>query len=147
VQPIHLGSDIPLIKKLWGKRGEYAYSFGSLVQSGAKVVFGSDTPVESFDPWKAIYTAIERKHDVDPSRESFYPQQTVGLDSALTAYTQNAAWAVHEENHLGTLTAGKFADMAIIDQDIFNSPSEILLNTRVLMTIQGGKIIYQDFDF
>jgi len=147
MQPIHLASDIDLIKKFWGKRGEYAYAFGSLVKSGARVVFGSDTPVESFDPWKAIYTSIERKREVDPSNESFYPQQAVDLDSALTAYTQNAAWAVQEENHLGTITAGKFADMIVIDQDICNSPPEILLNTKVLMTIQGGKIIYQDLDF
>lgn len=147
MQPIHLAADIPLIEKYCGDRGRFAYAFGSLTNSGTKLVFGSDTPIESFDPWKAIYTAVERKHLVNTRADSFYPEERITVTQAIQAYTSDSSWAVGEELSLGSVGIGKQADLIMIDQDIFSEPSEVLLSTKVLLTLLSGKVVYQDLDF
>ncbi|RMG36530.1 MAG: amidohydrolase, partial [Methanobacteriota archaeon] len=145
MQPIHLAWDIPNIQKYWGKRGRYAYAFRSLLNSRATLIFGSDAPVETFDPWKGIYTALERKFGVNPANPSYHPEEAITIEEALDAYTRNSAYAVKMENELGTLDMGKQADMILIDQDIFHSPAETLLENRVLLTIHRGNIVYQNY--
>lgn len=144
VQPIHLAHDIPMIQKYWGSRGRYAYAFGSLSNSGARVIFGSDTPIESFDPWSAIYTALQRKYLVDPSQDSFYPAEQIDIDQAIMSYTANSAFAVGEESNLGSIEIGKQANLIIINKDIFTEPQEVLLDTKVVLTTQAGQIVYQN---
>jgi len=144
VQPIHLAADIPLIEKYLGRRGRFAYAFRSLLDSGAVVAFGSDTPIEDFDPWKAMFMAVERKFRIDPHQPSFYPEEKISLSEALRAYTGNAAYAAGEEQNLGSIEIGMKADFILIDQDIFNMPAEALLNTRVLLTVLDGEIVYRD---
>ena len=144
MQPIHLAGDIPLIEQYWGERGRYAYAFNSLLNSGARLIFGSDTPIESFDPWKGIYSALTRKLNCDPAAPGFYPQERIELVPALQAYTLNCAYAVHEENHLGSIAVGKKADIILIDRDIFHEPPEALLENRVLLTLQGGKVLWRE---
>ncbi len=143
VQPIHLAADIPIVEKYWGNRGRYAYAFRSLWESGAKLIFGSDTPVESFDPWKSIYTAVARRYNWDPNEPSFYPEEQLNIQQALQAYTLNSAYAAYEEKQLGTIEPGKLADFILIDQDIFNQPAEALLNTKVVLTVQAGRVVYE----
>lgn len=144
VQPIHLAHDILMIKKYWGARGRYAYAFGSLESSGARLIFGSDTPIESFDPWSAIYTALQRKYLVNPAEDSFYPDEKIEINQAIMAYTANSAFAVGEENNLGSIEAAKQADMIVIDKDIFAELPEVLLDTKVALTVQAGQIVYQN---
>ncbi len=143
MQPIHLTTDIPLIEKFWGERGRYAFAFRSLKTNGARLIFGSDTPVETFNPWKGIYTARERKYRCDPAETSFYPEESISINDALEAYTRQSAYAVSEEAHLGTLEAGKLADFILVDRDVFHLPAEELLYTRVLFTVFEGKIVYR----
>lgn len=144
VQPIHLAHDIPMIRKYWDLRGRYAYAFGSLANSGARLIFGSDTPIESFDPWSAIYTALQRKYLVNPAQDSFYPDEKIDVDQAIMAYTANSAFAVGEESILGSIEIGKQADLIIIDKDIFIEPAEVLLDTKVALTVQAGQIMHQN---
>lgn len=143
VQPIHLANDIPMIEKYWGQRGRYAYAFGSLLKNNTRLVFGSDTPIESFDPWKGIYSAVERKYRCHPANPSYYPEEKIGIIQALAAYTIDSAYAVGEEKHLGSLEEGKLADLILIDRDIFTEPAEALLDTEVLLTVQNGKVVFQ----
>jgi len=143
VQPIHLAADIPIIEKYWGERGRFAYAFGSLANSGARLIFGSDTPIESFDPWKGIYTALQRKHWVNPQTESFYPEEKIKLDQAIQACTSSSAWAAGEEMNLGSVEIGKQADLIMIDQDVFSEPPEVLLTTNVMLTVLAGKVVYE----
>ena len=143
VQPIHLAADIQMVEKYWGERGRFAYPFASIAGSGARLIFGSDTPIESFDPWKGIYTALQRKYLVDPKENSFYPEERIATNQAIQAYTSDSAWAVGEENNLGSIEIGKQADLIMIDQDIFSEPSEVILETKVLLTIVAGKVVHQ----
>jgi predicted amidohydrolase YtcJ len=147
MQPIHLAADIPMIEEYWGERGRLAYAFASLANSGARLIFGSDTPIESFDPWKAIYTAVERKVLVNPKADSFYPEERITINQAIQAYTSGSSWAVGEELSLGSLEIGKQADLIMLDQDIFSESSEVLLSTKVLLTLLSGKVVYQNVDF
>ncbi len=143
MQPIHLATDIPVIEKFWGERGRYAFAFRSLKKSGARLIFGSDTPVETFDPWMGIYCAIERKFHCDPGQPTFYPEESLLLGEALLAYTGDSAYAVGEEATLGTLAPGKLADFILVQPDIFHTPTEEIRNTRVLFTVLDGKIVYR----
>lgn len=144
VQPIHLAADIPMIKKYWGDRGRFAYPFASIANSGARLIFGSDTPIESFDPWRGIYTALQRKYLVNLKEDSFYAEEKINIKTAIRAYTSGSAWAVGEEINLGSIEIGKEADLILIDQDIFSESPEILLDTKVLLTVMAGKIVYQN---
>lgn len=143
VQPVHLANDIPVIEKYWGERGRYAYAFGSLIKNNTRVIFGSDTPIESFDPWRGIYSAVERRYQCNPAETPFYPEEKISVPEAVKAYTAASAFAVGEEKRLGSLAVGKLADLILIDRDIFNEPAETLLDTRVLLTMQNGKVLYQ----
>lgn len=143
VQPIHLAADIPLIERYWGTRGRYAYAFGSLLKSGARLVFGSDAPIESFDPWKGMYSAAARKYRCNPAEAPYYPEEQIPITEAVAAYTANSAYMIGEEAHLGALAEGKLADLVLIDRDVFNEPAEALLQTKVLLTALGGKVVHQ----
>ncbi len=146
MQPMHLAYDVPLIERYWGSRGRHAYAWGSLRKSGARLIFGSDTPIETFDPWKGLYAAVARKPGNDPAQPSFYPEESIPVEEALAAYTHHSAHAVGEEAHLGSLEPGKLADFIAIDRDIFQAPSEILLDTSVLLTVRNGTIAYASED-
>ena len=114
-----------------------------MASSGARLIFGSDTPIESFDPWRAIYTASQRKYLVNPAQDPFYFDEQIDLDQAIKAYTSNSAFAVGEESNLGSIEVGKQADLIIIDKDIFAEQPEVLLDTKVLLTMQAGQIVHQ----
>lgn len=143
VQPIHLAADIPLIERYWGARGRHAYAFGSLLKSGARLVFGSDAPIESFDPWKGMYSAVARKYRCSPAEAPYYPEEQIPISEAVAAYTANSAYLAGEESQLGSLVEGKLADFILIDRDIFSEPAEALLQTKVLLTVLDGQIVHQ----
>lgn len=143
VQPIHLAADIPLIERYWGARGRHAYAFGSLLKSGARLVFGSDAPIESFDPWKGMYSAAARKYNCNPAEAPYYPEEQIPIPEAVAAYTANSAYLAGEENRLGALEEGKLADFILIEGDIFREPAEALLQTQVWLTVLDGQIVYQ----
>lgn len=143
MQPIHLALDVPLIEKHWGERGRYAYAFRSLQKSGARLIFGSDTPIESFDPWKGIYSAVARRYACDPAEPAFYPEEALTVPEAVAAYSSGSAYAAGEEQRLGMLKAGMLADFIRIDRDIFGEAPETLLETGVSLTVQAGRVVYE----
>ncbi len=145
-QPVHLAGDIPIIHKYLGERGKFTYPLVSLKKSGAKLIFGSDTPVESFNPWLAIYTAMERRENLDPAQPQFYPDQSLSLADCLEAYTCNPAEAVGMERSYGRIYPGMLADFFLPDRDIFKIPAPELKETRSVLTVVDGKIVHQMMD-
>jgi len=145
VQPRHLSSDIPLIEKYWGKRGRYAYAFNSIRKSGARLIFGSDTPIESFNPWYAIYSAMERKFNLEDSEPSFYSEEKLRLNTCLQAYTSNSAAAVGMEHRLGGIAPGMTADFFLVNRDIFRVPTTELKEAGSVFTVFNGQIVYREF--
>ena len=146
VQPLHLAADIPIIRKYLDNRAKLTYPFNSLKEAGAMLIFGSDTPIESFNPWHAIYTAMERKYLMDPSRPTFFPEQKLDLVTCLGAYTCNPAWVVGMDSETGRIQPGMLADFFIPDRDIFKISSEELKETKSLLTVVDGKIVHRLLD-
>ncbi|MEW6032753.1 MAG: amidohydrolase [Bacillota bacterium] len=145
VQPIHAPSDRDIADNYWGPRrcGHGAYAWRSLLQTGARLAFGSDVPVETLDPLQGLYAAVTRRHPEDPSREPWYPEESVSLEDAVRGYTVWSAWAVRAEGERGTLEEGKMADLVVLSEDILGrSDPEVLLRTEVVATLVGGRFVH-----
>jgi predicted amidohydrolase YtcJ len=141
VQPVHIPADIDIAERHWGKRSKFAYAFKSLIDSGARVVFGSDVPIETLNPWMGIHAAVTR-HRLG-EKKSWYPEQRVTVTDAVSAYTRWASYASYEENLKGSIQVGKLADMVILSQDILKIDPEEIPEIKVECTILGGKIVFE----
>jgi len=142
MQGIHCTSDGPWVwKRLGEKRAEEgAYMWRKLMETGAVICNGTDAPVEDVDPLPSFHATVSRKLK---DGRVFYPDQRMSPEEALLSYTLNAAYAGFQEDRLGSLTPGKLADIVILSKDIMTIPENEILETDVLTTIVGGKILYQ----
>ncbi|MCH7765368.1 MAG: amidohydrolase [Acidobacteria bacterium] len=144
MQPCHLLADMRWAPTILGPEREYeGYAIGTMRQAGARLAFGTDYPVEHINPLRGLYAAVTREFEDGGPEGGWLPEEKVSLEEAIRAYTLGSAFAEFEERRKGTLSPGKFADLIVLSQDITNvSPSE-LLRTDVLLTMVGGKIVYQ----
>ena len=142
MQSIHACSDAPFVVDRIGEKraSEGAYVWHSLIESRAMVLDGTDTPVEDTNPIPNFYCAVTRHQG---NGGYFFPEQVKTRMEELRSYTQNNAYAIFEDQKLGTLTPGKQADIDVFSGDLLTIPVEQILRTRVLYTIIGGKIVYQ----
>jgi predicted amidohydrolase YtcJ len=142
MQGIHCTSDAVYVLQRLGLRraSEGAYVWQSLMRSGAIVSNGTDVPVEDINPIECYYATVTRKL---PSGATFFPEQKMTREQALKSYTVNAAYAAFEEKIKGSLTPGKLADITVLSQDILTIPDDKILDTHVVYTIIGGKVLYR----
>jgi predicted amidohydrolase YtcJ len=140
MQPIHATHDQEMASRYWGTRAQYAYAWRSLLDAGSVLAFGSDAPIERFDPWAALYAAVTRRHEQSgaPGPEGWYPEQRLSLAEAVHAYTWGAAHAAGVESDLGLLRPGYWADLVVLNHNIFDLPPEALLETHVQRVMVGG---------
>ena len=113
-----------------------------LLQSGAVVVNGTDVPIEPIDPFACFYASVTRKTLAGTPENGYEADQRMTRAQALISYTRDAAYAAFQENSLGTLAVGKWADMAIIDRDIMQVDESAILDTQVVATILAGNVVY-----
>jgi len=142
MQPSHCPSDLPLIRKHWGKRGANAFVFRTLIDRGIDLAFGSDAPIEPLDPLAGIAAAVRRARP--GSRDIFHPEQRITVQEALYHFTVGPAIACGQEHCRGYLLPGYPADMVVLDQDITRIPPSRLYNVTVLATILDGELKYAD---
>lgn len=143
VQPIHATQDMLNVDAYWGKRGELAYAFRTLINTGARMAFGSDAPVETPNPFVGIHAAVTRRRaDGTPGVEGWYPEQKLTVAEAVAAYTTGAAYAESWETQVGSIEPGKYADFIVPDQDIFTCDPMAIQETGVKLTVVGGEIVY-----
>lgn len=142
MQSIHCTSDAPFVEKRLGKdRAESgSYIWKSLINSGALICNGTDSPVEDINPINNFYSAVTRKLQ---DGTEFFPKQEMTRLEALRSYTINGAYAAFEENIKGSIEVGKLADFTILSKDILTIPDDEILSTEVIYTIVGGKILYE----
>jgi len=140
MQPIHAVHDIGMAERYWGTRSRNAYAWRSLKEAGAVLAFGSDAPIEIFDPFAGLYAAVTRRSEMngEPGPQGWYPEQRLNLAEAIGAYTWGAAYAVGIEDRLGRLAPGYYADLIVLDRDIFSLPPEALLETHVQQVMIEG---------
>jgi predicted amidohydrolase YtcJ len=144
MQPYHLIDDGRWAQKYIGaERAKTSYAFQDLLTSGAKVVFGSDWFVAPPTPLEGIYAAVTRRTLDDKNPKGWVPAQKISLNAALKAYTKDAAYASFEERIKGTLEVGKLADFVLLGGDLTQMAPENLRNVPILMTVVGGRVVYQ----
>ena len=144
VQPIHATSDMQAVDAYWGERGQYAYAFRTLLETGAKLAFGSDAPVESPNPFWGVHAAVTRQRaDNSPGPEGWHPQQRLSVMEAMQAYTTGAAYAAGMEDRLGILKPGYLADLLALDTDPFTCDPGELKDIVPQSTMLGGDWVYR----
>jgi predicted amidohydrolase YtcJ len=147
VQPVHLGSDAFQARKLWGARAEAeGYTWRSLVETGAVVPFGTDAPVESFDPWPGLALAVRREDPRWPDDTGVYaPEQAIPLERALRGNCVDPALSARETDR-GRLTVGQRADVVVISADAVDHPVQPggpLSTTRPAMVLFDGEVVVE----
>jgi hypothetical protein len=121
---------------------EGAYAWRQLMSAGATIASGSDFPVELANPLLGFYAAVTRQDGMGQPPSGWLPDERMSREEALATFTRNAAFAAHAETRLGTLEAGKLADLVVLSKDIMRVAPPEILTTSVRMTIVGGEIVY-----
>jgi len=129
--------------RLGPTRSRWLYPLRSVVETGALVVGGSDWSVSSMDPLRAIEVAVTRRDPDLDEGPAWIPEERVDLRTMLRAYTIEAARAAELDGETGSISAGKAADLVVLDQDILDGPPERISDARVEMTLFEGRVVYR----
>ena len=144
MQPMHIIDDGRWAwKRLDEKRLKGTYAFRSLLDSGAVLAFGSDSPVATMNALFGIYAAVTRRTLDDKNPNGWIPEQKISVDEAVRAFTYGSAYAEFQENVKGTLEVGKLADMVIISDDIFTIDPVKIKDAKVLTTVMDGRVVFE----
>jgi predicted amidohydrolase YtcJ len=144
MQPAHLIDDGRWVQQRIGpERIKTTYAFRTLLDSDAPLAFGSDWPVATLDPLVGVAAAVTRRTSDGKNPDGWVAEQKITLGEALRAYTAGNAWAVFAEQQWGTLAPGRFADVVVLDHNLFAMAPESLATARVSVTIVGGRIVYR----
>jgi predicted amidohydrolase YtcJ len=146
-QPLHAEPNDDTLK-VWARnagpdRASRGWTWQSVARTGGRLAFGSDWPVVTLSPWYGVQNAVTRQTLEGKPEGGWLPEERVSLEQAIEGYTLGAAFSVHRETTEGSLEEGKLADLIVLDQDLFKvAPGEIH-KTKVLLTMVGGKVVYQ----
>ena len=149
VQPFHLSDDMRWMEERIGReRCRGAYAFKSIQEGGAVLSFGTDWPGTSaseypINPMLGLYAAVTRQTVKGEPAGGWFPEQRISIQDAIRAYTYNTAYANFEEKIKGSIEPGKLADLAVLSKNLLRVEARDILNTEVLYTIVGGKIVYR----
>ncbi|MCA0452668.1 MAG: amidohydrolase [Chloroflexi bacterium] len=139
MQPLHATSDMLTSDKVWGDRSRLAYNPRVQLDQGVICAFGSDSPVEPFDPFTGIHAAVTRQRpDGSPGPDGWYPEARLTVEETLHGYTTGAAYAAGMEDRLGKLAPGFLADLVVINHDLYNILPAEILKTKVHGTMVDG---------
>ena len=139
IQPTFLMTDLHWIEERVGKeRAVLSYPWKTYLDSGLIMAGGSDAPVESFNPWIGIYATVTRQDMDGYPVGGYHPNEKVSVYDAVCMYSKNVAYANGDQDLMGTIEAGKFADMVVIDRDIFHIPENDIKDIQVLNTYMAG---------
>ena len=144
MQPTHATSDKNMAgDRLGVARLRGAYAWRSLVNDGNRIVGGSDYPVELANPFFGIHAAVTRQDQQNQPAGGWLPEQKLTLVEALRSFTVDAAYGAFQDQSMGSLAPGMWADFILIDRDIVKVAPEQLWQSKVLATYVGGELKYQ----
>lgn len=147
--PVHLCNpdlDRYLRSRVGARRERYVGPWRDLVEKGARLSFGTDWPAISLpepEPLKQIFAAATRILPMDPGRAPWHPEQRLSVERAIRCYTLEPAYAEFQERRKGSISVGKLADICVLDRNILDRDVEEILETRVVMTIFDGQVVYE----
>jgi predicted amidohydrolase YtcJ len=140
MQPTHATSDMNMAEdRVGADRLKGAYAWQTFLKQGSPVAFGSDFPVELSNPFFGLHAAVTRQDRNNSPNKGWIPSEAVTVKQAFRGFTLDAAYAAHQENILGGLTEGKWADFILIDQDVFTISPQDIWKTQVLETWIAGE--------
>jgi predicted amidohydrolase YtcJ len=142
MQPDHLAMSERGVytEQVGAEREKYVFSINTLQKTGAKLAFGTDFPIDILNPLLQIYRAVTR---IDSSGKTvWHPHECITLAEALKAYTSGPAYGTFREQELGTLEAGKLADIIVLERNLFEVLVEEIQDIKVLLTIVDGQVVY-----
>ncbi len=143
MQPTHATSDMNMAEARIGpERLKGAYAWRAFLDQGTVIAGGSDFPVESDNPFFGLHAAVTRTDHANQPPGGWHPEQAMTLLEAFRAFTLDAAYAEHQEQSLGSLEPGKWADFIVIDHDLFKIPPADIWKIRVLETWLAGERVY-----
>ena len=143
MQPVHQTSDRTMAEaRLGPNRLQGAYAWKSILDSGARIAFGTDVPVESSNPFPGIAAAITREDENGQPFGGWIPSERLSRSAAIKAYTVDAAYAAFAEDRFGSLEPGKRADFLIIDKDIMLVAPQDIRAITVEQTWVNGKPVF-----
>jgi hypothetical protein len=144
MQPYHAIDDGRWAEKRIGpERAKGTYAFRSLLDSGAVLAFGSDWDVAPMIPLLGIYAATTRRTLDGKHPDGWVPEQKITVQEAIRAYTMGSAYAGFDDKIKGSIETGKLADLVVLSDDILTIPPVDIEKTKVMMTIVGGKVVYE----
>jgi len=144
MQGSHQTSDMYWVpNRLGWARSQGAYAWRSLLNTGVVIPNGSDFPVEAVNPLISFHSFFTRQDADNFPPGGWFPEQRTTRQEALWSITLWPAYAAFMENESGTLTAGKYADFVVLDQDIMTVAPEEVLKTNVVLTVLGGRVVYR----
>jgi predicted amidohydrolase YtcJ len=145
MQPYHVIDDGRWAEgRIGSKRCASSYAFRSLLDAGAKLAFGSDWSVAPLSPILGIDAAVNRRTLDGKHPDGWFPEQRISVAEAIEAYTLTSAYAAFEEKERGSLEPGKLADLVVLSRDILDEKiRDQIADTQVVMTVVGGKIVYE----
>jgi len=137
------------IPRLGPERSRWIYPIGTLLAAGSPIAMGSDWPVTSMDPLRAIEVAVTRIDPAFPSDSgvAFLPGERINVESAIAAYTLGSARATLMDSVTGSITSGKRADFIVLSDDLFAIEPGRIADVRVLLTMFSGREVYRDPDW
>jgi len=143
MQPTHATSDMNMAKdRIGSERLRGGYAWRKLLDTGAVIASGSDFPVELPNPFYGLHAAVTRQDRNNLPSGGWYADEAMTRAEALRSFTLDAAFAAHQEDRLGSLEPGKWADFILIDRDYFKIPADQIDDIRVLETWVAGKRVY-----
>ncbi len=148
MQPVHAIDDMRWLERRVGEeRARWSFAFKTIHEAGVRLSFGSDWPGTNAawytaNPLHGIYAAAERKTVKGKPEGGWIPQERIGRERALRAYTVNNAYAAGMEDEKGRIQPGMLADLTVLSADVTKDTTD-LLNTEVLYTIVDGEIVYE----
>ncbi len=146
MQPLHAYPDDDTLNA-WApnvgpERAQRAWAFHSIQAAGGVLAFGSDWPVVTLSPWEGLQNAVTRQTTEGEPKGGWIPSERISLADAIKGYTLNAAFAGHREKAEGSLEPGKLADLIVVSQDLFKVDPMKISETKVLLTMVGGRVVY-----
>lgn len=147
MQPLHAYPDDDTLKSwlpaVGPERATRAWPWRSIQAAGGVLAFGSDWPVVTLSPWPGLQNAVTRQTTEGEPQGGWIPSESISIADAVKGYTLNAAFAGHREKTEGSLEPGKLADLIIVSQNVFEIDPHRLVDTKVIMTMVGGRIVYE----
>lgn len=146
-QPLHTDPNEDTLK-VWAvaagpDRVSRAWPWRSVESTGGKLAFGSDWPVVTISPWPGVQNALTRQTAEGEPAGGWVPKERINIEDAVRGYTLGAAFAGRREKTEGSLETGKLADVIILSKDLFTIEPPDILNEEVLVTMVGGKVVYE----